>query len=222
MEKKLVIFDMDGTILDTLDDLTDALNYALSYHHLPLRTKEEVRLFLGNGIQKLVERGVPSGTEDADTRKVFDTFRVYYQQHCYDKTKPYPGILHLMKVLKENNYLIAVISNKADSAVQELCRIYFEGLIDYAAGEREGIRKKPAPDAIFSLLETLQVKKSSTIYIGDSEVDIKTARNAGIDYLIVTWGFRERTFLEEQGAKVFADTAGEAEQLLISGASLES
>lgn len=215
MKKKLVIFDMDGTILDTLDDLTDALNYALSYHHFPVRTIDEVRRFVGNGIRKLVERGVPSGTGDSDIKEVFDTFLTYYQRHCYDKTKPYPGILHLMKALKENGCLTAVISNKADSAVQELCRRYFDGLIDYAAGEREGVRKKPAPDALISLAETLCLEKSSIIYIGDSEVDIETAQNAGVDHIIVTWGFRKRTFLEEQGAKVFADTAGEVERLLL-------
>lgn len=193
----LAIFDLDGTLLDTLDDLTDSLNYSLLKHNFPARTRDETRRFVGNGIRKLIERAIPKYASTEDTEKVFQTFCDYYKQHCFDKTAPYNGITELLTSLKENGVLTAVVSNKADFAVQELCERYFHGLIDYAAGERKGIAKKPAPDSVFSAMAAFGVKPENSIYIGDSEVDVETAKNAGIDCIIVTWGFREYQFLKQ-------------------------
>lgn len=215
MKKKLAIFDMDGTILDTLDDLTDSINYALSYCGFPEHTKDDVRRFVGNGILKLVKRSVPPYAGEADIEKVFQVFKDYYKLHCRDKTRPYPGIVNVIETLKEKGYFIAVVSNKADFAVQELCLRYFPGLIDYAVGERDGIKKKPAPDSVLSVMGALNVRPEESIYIGDSDVDIATAKNAGICCLTVTWGFRDREYLKRCGADVFAHKADEILDLLI-------
>lgn len=215
MKKKLAIFDMDGTILDTLDDLTDSINYALSYCGFPEHTKDDVRRFVGNGILKLVKRSVPPYAGEADIEKVFQVFKDYYKLHCRDKTRPYPGIVNVIETLKEKGYFIAVVSNKADFAVQELCLRYFPGLIDYAVGERDGIKKKPAPDSVLSVMGALNVRPEESIYIGDSDVDIATAKNAGIRCLTVTWGFRDREYLKQRGADVFAHKADEILDLLI-------
>ena len=215
MKKKLAIFDMDGTILDTLDDLTDSINYALSYCGFPEHTKDDVRRFIGNGILKLVKRSVPPYAGEADIEKVFQVFKDYYKLHCRDKTRPYPGIINVIETLKEKGYFIAVVSNKADFAVQELCLRYFPGLIDYAVGERDGIKKKPAPDSVLSVMGALNVRPEESIYIGDSDVDIATAKNAGICCLTVTWGFRDREYLKRCGADVFAHKADEILDLLI-------
>lgn len=215
MKKILAIFDMDGTILDTLDDLTDSINYSLKTNQFPTRTKDEVRRFVGNGLLKLAERSVPENSSQEDIERVYHTLIPWYQKHCQDKTAPYPGIWELMENIHSAGMKIAVVSNKADAAVQELCRRYFDGLIDFAAGEREGIRKKPAPDSVLTAMEALHTKSDLAVYIGDSEVDIMTAKNAGIDCLTVTWGFRDREFLIEKGATTFADTAKELEKLLL-------
>lgn len=205
MKYELIIFDMDGTILDTLEDLHDALNYSLSLFGYEKRSVDDVRRFLGNGIKKLVERAVPENTPAHDIDNIIQAFLTYYQQHCMDKTKPYAGVTRLIKTLKDRGYLTAVVSNKADPAVQELCRIYFDGLFDYAVGEKNGIKKKPAPDSVISAMEKLGTKNA--IYIGDSEVDIETAKNSGIDCILCTWGFRDKDFLIEHGALLFADKA---------------
>lgn len=215
MAYKLAIFDLDGTILNTLEDLADATNYALTQHGYPRRTFEEVRRFVGNGIRKLIERAVPSGTTVEDTDRVHETFTAYYQQHCADKTRPYEGILELLQRLRAAGCLTAVVSNKADAAVQPLCHHYYEGLFDYAVGEREGIRRKPAPDAVQEVLRRLQTDVSEAVYIGDSEVDIQTARNAGMDSIIVTWGFRDREYLESQGGRRFVDKPEEIFEIVV-------
>lgn len=214
MKYKLVIFDLDGTILDTLEDLTDAMNYALGEHGCPLRTIEEVRRFVGNGIRKLIERAVPAGLTEEEISGVHQTFSAYYQEHCADKTRPYEGILPLLKRLRAVGCLTAVVSNKADVAVQPLCRQYYDGLFDYAVGERSGIRRKPAPDAVQEVLRRLQVDAGDAVYIGDSEVDIQTAANAGLDSIIVTWGFRDRTYLESQGGRRFVDRPEEIDDIV--------
>lgn len=205
MKYKLAIFDLDGTILDTLEDLADAVNYALGEHGYPQRTIEEVRRFVGNGIRKLIERAVPTGLTQEEISKVHQTFSAYYQKHCADKTRPYEGIVPLLQRLRAAGCLTAVVSNKADAAVQPLCQQYFEGLFDYAVGEKAGINRKPAPDAVLEVLRCLGVEKMDAVYIGDSEVDIQTAANAGLDSIIVTWGFRDRAYLESQGGRRFAD-----------------
>lgn len=201
MKYRLIIFDMDGTILDTLKDLTDSLNYALKKSGFPQRTIEEVRGFVGNGIQKLIERGVPKETKREEIQKVFEDFTDYYSKHCADTTKPYDGILKVLLELKKSGYLTAVVSNKADYAVRALCDEYFKGIFDAVSGERENIRKKPAPDTVNAVLEELNVLRKEAIYIGDSEVDIKTAENAGMDSISVDWGFRSREELLKNNAK---------------------
>lgn len=214
MACKLVIFDLDGTILNTLEDLADATNYALERYGYPGRTIQEVRCFVGNGIRKLIERAVPSGLTEEEVDRVHETFLGYYQQHCAEKTRPYEGILTLLRHLRTAGCLTAVVSNKADPAVQSLCQHYYEGLFDFAVGERAGIRRKPAPDAVLEVLRRLGVDGADAVYIGDSEVDIQTAANAGLDSIIVTWGFRDRAFLESQGGKRFADRPEEIEEIL--------
>lgn len=215
MAYKLAIFDLDGTILDTLEDLADAMNYALGEHGYPGRTIEEVRRFVGNGIRKLIERAVPAGLAKEEIDRVHETFSAYYQQHCADKTRPYEGVLPLIERLRAAGCLTAVVSNKADAAVQPLCRRYYNGLFDYAVGERTGIRRKPDPDSVQEVLRRLQVEAADAVYIGDSEVDIQTAKNAGLDSIIVTWGFRDRDYLESQGGRRFVDRPEEIEQIIL-------
>ena len=215
MRYKYVLFDLDGTILDTLDDLHAAANAALRECGYPERTKGEVRRFVGNGIRKLIERAVPSGTSEEDIVRTHEAFTAYYSVHCKDKTKPYAGIPELVRGLKENGIASAVISNKADYAVKALCEEYFEGLFELSVGEREGIRKKPAPDSVLEAMRVMGAKSSETVYIGDSDVDIMTAKNAGIDCIGVSYGFRGREFLESHGAEVIADTVEELRGLLL-------
>lgn len=199
---KLVIFDMDGTILDTLEDLTDSTNYALCVHNLPQRTMEEVRQFVGNGIGKLIERAVPLGTKKELEEQVLATFKAYYGEHCAVKTRPYEGILEVLRTLRERGYLTAVVSNKADFAVQSLVQDYYPGLFDAAVGEKEGVRRKPAPDSVFEVLHLLGIEKEAAVYVGDSDVDLDTAKNAGLEAIAVEWGFRDREFLLAHGARV--------------------
>lgn len=206
---QLVIFDLDGTLLDTLDDLADSVNYALGTESLPVRTREEVRQFVGNGIRKLVERAVPAGTAVEVTDRVFEAFQVRYKEHCADKTKPYDGILELLHDLKERGVKTAVVSNKADFAVKELCQQYFPGLLCEAIGERAGIARKPAPDTVNEVLRLLGMDRTGAVYIGDSEVDVETAENANMDCIAVDWGFRDAACLRKAGAAVIVSDAEE-------------
>lgn len=210
MKYELIIFDLDGTILDTLDDLACSLNYALEQNGYPQRTREEVRSFVGNGLKNLVSRA----TNGEEVEKVLKDLKAHYQIHCSDRTKPYDGIPELLRGLKEKGYKTAVVSNKADEAVKVLCEQYFPGLFDLAIGERENVRKKPAPDSVNEVLRICNVRKEKALYIGDSEVDIETAKNAVLDSIIVTWGFRDKKMLAEHGAKVFADSVEEIETYL--------
>lgn len=215
MKYKLVIFDLDGTILYTLDDLKNALNHALSENDLPERTLEEVRAFVGNGIRKLIERAVPPGTEETSVNKVHTSFTAFYKVHCTDNTRPYEGIENMLKALKSAGFLTAVVSNKADYAVQELCKDYFPGLFDKVAGEREGIRKKPAPDTVNAILSSLEIPPDQAVYVGDSEVDVMTAANANINIIAVDWGFRDRQALINAGARTIVSTPGEALEIIL-------
>lgn len=212
---ELAIFDLDGTILDTLDDLTDSVNYALAHHGYPVRTKEEIRTFVGDGLLMLVRRAMAPETNEEVIQTVLATQKEYYKEHCADKTKPYTGILELLAKLQKEGVKLAVVSNKADYAVQILCEQYFSGLFHMAVGEKEMVRKKPAPDSVYAVLDELKVKKEQAVYIGDSEVDIETAKNAGLDAILVTWGFRDETFLAERGAKVLVHTENELKSALI-------
>lgn len=201
MKYKLAIFDMDGTILDTLEDLADCMNYSLEKNGYPKRTLSEVRSFVGNGIHKLVERAVPVETSEEEVEKVFHTFHGYYKDHCAIKTRPYDGICEVIQNMREQGILTAVVSNKADYAVKSLCDDYFKGLFDFAVGDREGYQRKPYPDSVYAVLEKFEINKSEAVYIGDSEVDLQTAKNADIDVIMVGWGFRDADYLKSQGAK---------------------
>lgn len=207
---KTIIFDLDGTLLDTLDDLTDATNAALKKFGLKSRTRDEVCSFVGNGIAKLIERAV--GEEGKEYQEAaLAEFKSYYAAHCADKTAPYAGILTLLKTLQARGVKTAVVSNKVDFAVKSLAKTYFDGLLLSAVGENEaaGIRKKPAPDSLLAVMKELSATADSTAYVGDSEVDIQTAKNAGVDCICVTWGFRKKAYLQEEGGKLFMDTPAE-------------
>lgn len=206
---EVIVFDLDGTLLDTLADLHASVNAALEKFSFPRRTQEEVRAFVGNGISLLMKRAIGKETPVFD--EVLAAFKTHYGEHCADKTRPYAGILPLLKELRTRGIKTAVVSNKADFAVKKLAEKYFEGLLFAAVGEDEehGIRKKPAPDSLFAVLETLGADKSKTAYVGDSEVDIQTAKNAGVDCISVTWGFKDREFLIGHGASVLIDSPDE-------------
>lgn len=199
-----VIFDLDGTLLDTLEDLTDAVNYALGACSMPLRTIEEIRCFVGNGVRNLMLRAVPDGEANPRFEEAFSLFREYYGEHCNDKTGPYSGVMELMAELKKKGYVMGIVSNKIDSAVKDLNSKYFSDYIQVAIGESEGVQRKPAPDTVLAALQELGRKKETAIYIGDSEVDLATARNVGIPCISVLWGFRDKELLEEHGADTFA------------------
>ena len=215
MKYKYVIFDLDGTILDTLDDLADAANAALASQGYPQRTRDEVRMFVGNGIRKLIERATPDGVTEEEIVRTHEAFTAYYSAHCKDKTKPYDGIPELVAALKDKGIRSAVVSNKADYAVKKLCEEYFGDLFEISIGEREGIRKKPAPDTVFEVMRVLGAAPEETVYIGDSDVDVLTAKNSGIDCIGVSYGFRGREFLESHGAQVIADSVGELWEMLM-------
>lgn len=202
-----VIFDLDGTLLNTLDDLHAAVCHALSSCGLPPRTLEEVRCFLGNGIRLLIERAVPSGTDAETVDAVFEAFKKYYKDHCEDRTAPYPGVMELLEKLHGEGVKCAIVSNKADFAVKKLAKTYFGPLIDTAIGEREGIAKKPAPDSVFEAIRLLDAK--NPVYVGDSEVDVATAAAAGISGSFVDWGFRDRETLRAAGADEISSSTEE-------------
>ena len=197
-----VIFDLDGTLLNTLYDLTDSVNHALEQYGQPKRSLEEVRSFVGNGIRNLMLLAVPDGAENPVFEELFAFFREYYKTHCNIKTASYEGILPLMEELKQRHIKMAIVSNKIDSGVKELNDIHFSEYVEVAIGEREGISRKPAPDSVNEALRILAVDKSHAVYVGDSDVDIQTANNVGIGCVSVTWGFRDEAFLKEQGAEI--------------------
>lgn len=197
---KTYIFDLDGTLLSTLADLAASTNYALRTYHMPERSLDEVRRFVGNGVKKLMERAIPDGLNNPLFEETFATFRQHYMQHNLDTTQPYPGIMQLLEQLKAEGKNIAVVSNKFYAATRELCRHFFGDLVPVAIGEREDIRKKPAPDTVIEALRELGVDKEGAVYIGDSDVDIMTAKNSGMPCVSVLWGFRDKEFLLEHGA----------------------
>ena len=212
---KTYIFDLDGTLLDTLQDLADSVNYALKKHGMPTHSKDAIRGFVGNGVRLLMERAVPNGAENSMFETVFDSFRQYYMQHSLDTTRPYDGIPELIRELKDRGCQLAVVSNKMMAATQELIAHFFPE-IDVAIGEHEaaGIRKKPAPDTVFEALRQLGVSSTTAdnkaagqeaVYVGDSDVDLATARNSGLPCISVLWGFRDKDFLLAHGATKFAE-----------------
>jgi len=214
--KKIIIFDLDGTLLNTLDDLADSTNIVMKAFGYPQHSKEDIRNFVGNGVAKLIERAIPNGKENKNYNKCLDMFKEIYPKNMYNKTAPYQGITDMLKNLKEKGLIIAVVSNKFDLAVKELCEKYFPNLIDFCAGEneKEGIRKKPAPDTVLKVLEQYNLKNNDAIYVGDSEVDIQTAQNSDMPCISVSWGFKDREFLTNNGAKIIINTPTEITDIL--------
>ena len=215
MSYKAVLFDMDGTLLDTLEDLCDSTNHALAQMGYPLRGIEEIRRFIGNGAEKQIRRAVPEGTSEGKIMETLAAFRAYYQDHCQIKTKVYDGLLDVLSELKEKGVKMAVVSNKPDAAVKKLSREYFGARLDYAIGPSDGVRCKPYPDMAEEALKALGVEKKDAVFVGDSEVDVQTGLNAGLDVIAVSWGFRSRQVVIEAGAKMIADDASELEKLIL-------
>lgn len=205
MRYKLALFDLDGTVLDTLEDLTDATNAAMAMHGYPTHSIDAVRSFVGNGIGNLIRSALPKGTNEAEFHTVLGDFKKYYGEHCADKTKPYDGVLEMLRTLRAAGVQTAVVSNKADFAVKALAERYFKGLFDIAIGEREGVARKPAPDSVLEVMRELGADAAECVYIGDSDVDVLTAKNAGVDGIFVTWGFRSEACLRETGATELVD-----------------
>ena len=203
------VFDLDGTLLSTLDDLAASCNYALRTNGMEEHSVDDVRRFVGNGVRKLMERAIPQGDSNPLFDKTYADFRKHYMEHNLDTTKPYPGIMDLLSRLKERNKKVAVVSNKFYAATQALVAHFFGDYITVAIGEREGIRKKPAPDTVIEAMRQLGTGKEGTVYIGDSDVDVMTARNCGIPCISVLWGFRDRDFLVAHGADTFANKASD-------------
>lgn len=209
---KAVIFDLDGTLLYTLQDLANAVNAGLQAGGMPQRTLQEVRSFVGNGVTSLMTRAVPDGKACPQFDMMMCAFRDYYKAHCSDNTVPYEGIPQLLAKLKNAGIKTAVTSNKPDSAVKVLCDDFFPGLIDVTLGDMEGQQRKPEPDMLYKAMEILNVNKDEIIYVGDSEVDIITAKNAGLKCISVSWGFKDKSFLIDNNAQVIVDTVKELEQ----------
>ena len=203
------IFDLDGTLLYTLDDLTASTNYAMRAFSLPEHTTEEVRMMVGNGIKKLIERAVPGGKDNKHYEDIYNTFIEYYLKHNADTTRPYDGIIDMLAILKQHSKKIAVVSNKYCKATEELCRYFFGDYIKVAIGESDKIRKKPAPDTVNEALKLLEAERDNAVYIGDSEVDIQTARNSSMPCISVLWGFRDKDFLIRNGAQTLVETPNE-------------
>ena len=203
---KTYIFDLDGTLLNTLGDLAASTNYALRQYGMPEHTIDDVRRSVGNGVGKLIERALPGGLTNPQYEDVLATFRKHYMLHSLDTTAPYPGIESLLHSLRSHGCNVAVVSNKFYNATVELCRHFFADTVEVAIGERENIRRKPAPDTVFEAMRQLGVTGEDTVYVGDSDVDVATARNSGIPCISVLWGFRDRDFLIEHGATTFVNT----------------
>ncbi|WP_434311742.1 HAD family hydrolase [Hominifimenecus sp. rT4P-3] len=213
--KRAVIFDLDGTLLNSLGDLTSAANAAMRSHGFPEHSLENVRRFVGNGVPMLIHRAVPEGTSPEEEARCLSEFRSYYSEHMVDQTVPYPGILALLEELKERGFLLAVVSNKFELLVQKLCRHLLFGCLDAAVGDREGFQKKPAPDNLLRCMDLLQVKPEEVIYVGDSPTDIETAENTGVDFIGVLWGFRDEWEMREATTAPMAKTAEELKSLIV-------
>ena len=204
-----IIFDLDGTLLNTLDDLADAVNFALTQYGYPQRTLEEIRLFVGNGVRNLIELSIPDGLDNPRFEECLHTFKSHYSKNMQNKTRPYEGVMELLEILRSENIKMAIVSNKFDKAVKELNKQYFGDQIPVAIGESAQIHKKPAPDSVFEALRELGSTVKDAVYVGDSEVDVRTAKNAGLFCIGVTWGFRKREILAKEGAGAIIDHPAE-------------
>ena len=189
---KTIIFDLDGTLLNTLEDLMISTNYALTEFDFPTHSLEDIRKFVGNGVKKLIERAVPPDCSQEVMERCLEVFKEHYSKNMYNHTKPYDSILEILKKLQDKGLKIGVVSNKFDSAVKELCKKYFPNLVDIAIGQSDDVPKKPAPNGVFKAMKELCAETSLTIYVGDSEVDVQTAKNSNLPCIGVLWGFRNR------------------------------
>lgn len=207
--KKTLIFDLDGTLLDTLKDLQISVNFALKSYNFPVKSLDEVRKSVGNGLRMLIRGCLPEHVDEITADAVLFKMKEYYRLHCHDETKPYPGVPELLERLCAENYRMAIVSNKTDTMVQELHRVFFSQTIAVSVGETESMKRKPAPDMVFEALQQLGAEITDAIYIGDSEVDIQTAENAGLPCLCVGWGFRSEDALQKAGAKMVYHTSKE-------------
>ncbi len=214
MKYTTVVFDLDGTLLNTLDDLTDSVNYALECFGLPLRSRGDIRRFVGSGARKLMERAVPQGESDPDFEEIFSTFKTHYSKNCENKTRPYDGIPELLGRLARSDYKMAIVSNKFDSAVKKLCDKFFWQYISVAVGNSDGVKPKPAPDTVFRALKELGSLPPEAVYVGDSQVDIETGRNAGLEVISAAWGFRTKEELKSSGAKTVIEKPEELIKLI--------
>lgn len=212
---KLAIFDLDGTLLDTLRDLASAVNFALRKFSFPERTVDEVRSFIGNGVVKLMERSTPDGIDDDTQQRCLDTFRKYYLQHMSDTTAPYANVTDLLLELRAKGVKIAVVSNKLHPAVEDLCESYFPGLIDKAIGVSVEEERKPSPINVIKTMELFEADEDNCIYIGDSEVDVQTAHNAKVKCIGVTWGFRGKECLMAHGCEFIADSTDQVKEIVL-------
>ena len=215
MKYKAVLYDMDGTVLDTLGDLVNAVNHTLEHFNMPTRSENQIMGFLGNGAKNLITQAAPEGTAPEFVEEMLAFYLPWYNSHCTILTAPYPGIIELMQTLKAAGVKQAVISNKQDSAVKPLAAQYFPGLLESALGESETVKKKPNPDAVLAALKELGVDKSEAIYVGDSEVDVQTAINADMACAAVSYGFRSVEELEAAGAKMIFHSVQELSDYLI-------
>ena len=209
-----IIFDLDGTLLNTLEGLKNSTNFALKKFNSPEITLEQTRSFVGNGVRKLIERAIPNGEKNPDFEKCLNTFKEHYSKTMYQKTVAYDGIEDMLTELKRKGIKTGVVSNKFDTAVKELCKNYFDGLIIVAIGESPNVRKKPAPDSVLKAMKILGAKPENTLYVGDSDVDIQTAKNSNLKSVGVTWGFRDRELLEKEGADFIINTPCELLELI--------
>jgi len=214
MKYDTIIFDLDGTLLNTLDDLCDSLNAVLLQEGYKTRSLDEVRCFVGNGVRRLVKLSLPDNTDETEVDRITELFRMHYKNNLQNKTRPYDGVIQLLSYLKKSNYKTAIVSNKFDAAVKELSRFYFANLIDVAIGETAEIKRKPAPDTVFRAIGELNSDIGKAVLVGDSETDALTAKNAGIAFIGVSWGFRSREVLISNGAELIIDTPGELIDLL--------
>lgn len=186
-----VIFDLDGTLLYSLEDLKNSTNYALTQFKYPTKELKEIRSFVGNGVAVLIEKSIPNGLQNPDYEKCLDIFKQHYSAHMLENTVPYDGIIDLLKILRLKHVKTAIVSNKFDKAVKDLCKLYFKDLINVAIGESETTRKKPHPDGVIKAMKELNSNIENTVYVGDSNVDVETAHNSGIKCVGVTWGYRD-------------------------------
>ena len=214
MKYKLMIFDLDGTILETLEDLKNSVNYALDTLGYPTRTHEEVRAFVGNGMLNLITRSAPQDASDEEIQNILKVFKAHYAEHKADYTKPYTGIEKVLNSLKKGGAILTVLSNKDDDAVGVLCDKYFPNVFEYTAGNRTDRKRKPDPASVHDIINKYGLTPNDTVYIGDSEVDVLTAKNANVDCVTVTWGFRDRDMLIDAGATIIADNMEELYEYL--------